>query len=29
MGGQVAAPIARKIFQGIFMEKVALAGASG
>ncbi|MBI4611716.1 MAG: penicillin-binding protein 2 [Candidatus Rokubacteria bacterium] len=28
MGGRVAAPIARKIFQGIFMEKVAMAGAS-
>ncbi len=28
-GGQVAAPIARQIFQGIFLEQVALAGASG
>ena len=28
-GGQVAAPIARQIFQGIFFEKVALAGGSG
>lgn len=29
MGGQVAAPIARRIFQGIFLEKVAMVGASG
>lgn len=28
-GGQVAAPLARKILQGIFLEKVALAGVSG
>jgi penicillin-binding protein 2 len=29
MGGRVAAPIARQILQGIFFEKVAMAGASG
>ncbi len=29
LGGQVAAPIARKIFDAIFFEKVAAAGASG
>jgi penicillin-binding protein 2 len=28
-GGQAAAPIARKIFEGIFFEKVAMVGASG
>jgi len=28
-GGQVAAPIAREIFRGIFFESVAWAGASG
>jgi len=28
-GGQVGAPIARRIFQGIFLEKVAMVGASG
>ncbi len=28
-GGQVAAPIARRIFQGIFLEKVAMVEASG
>ena len=28
-GGQAAAPIARQILRGIFLEKVAMAGASG
>jgi cell division protein FtsI/penicillin-binding protein 2 len=28
-GGQVAAPIARKIFNAIFLEKVAVAGFDG
>jgi hypothetical protein len=28
-GGQVAAPIARKIFNAIFLEKIAAVGFAG